>query len=549
MPARKASAVLLTLAMLTVAAPTHAHFPWLDTDAAGHALLFFGESPAERTYHTPDAVAAAKVVRLAGRAAPIEVKLAGVETDEFVGRKSEEPVPAGGVLESEVNYGVYHGMRLDYYAKHVGSLEGRPVVSTLKLDAVPRKTADGLEVAVQWDKQPLAGATVTLLDAERVPTEVTTNAEGVAKFAAPKAGLIGFLVVREDAKATGDVEGEKYTSAAAYGTLTVNYSAAEEAPKSPAVEDSVSASPGGLTPLPEPVASFGAAVCDGYLYVYSGHIGEEHAHSKDNLSSHFRRLKLDGGLAWEELAMDQPLQGLPLVAHKGKLYRAGGLSFLNAADADPDMHSVADFACFDPAVGKWTELAPLPEARSSHDAVVIGDKLYVIGGWTLAGESKGKWLDTAWSFDLTNPKGKWEPVATPTFKRRALAAAQWNDRLVAIGGMDDDGDGKISRSVYGLDLGSGEWRELPKLPRAQMAGFGVSAWNFDGKLIVSGADGRVHQLADDGGKWLEVGELATGRFFHRLMPGVDGAVLAVAGASPEEGHLATIERFSPEKKN
>ena len=34
-------------------------------------------------------------------------------------------------------------------------------------------------------------------------------------------------------------------------------------------------------------------------------------------------------------------------------------------------------------------LAPLPEARSSHDAVVIGDKLYVVGGWTLSGDRKG----------------------------------------------------------------------------------------------------------------------------------------------------------------
>jgi hypothetical protein len=113
--------------------------------------------------------------------------------------------------------------------------------------------------------------------------------------------------------------------------------------------------------------------------------------------------------------------------------------------------------------------------------------------------------------------------------------------------MDDKP--QISRRVDALDLETGEWSELPQLPRAQMAGFGVSAWNLDGKLLVSGADGRVHQLADDGASWQSVGELATGRFFHRLMPDADGAVLAVAGASPEEGHLATIERFSPTKAN
>ena len=78
-----------------------------------------------------------------------------------------------------------------------------------------------------------------------------------------------------------------------------------------------------------------------------------------------------------------------------------------------------------------------------------------------------------------------------------------------------------------------------------MAGFGVSAWNLDGKLLVSGADGEVHQLADDGSEWQSVGELATGRFFHRLAPGARGELLAIAGANPEEGHVATIEAFRP----
>jgi hypothetical protein len=540
---------LLTIAILAAAAaavarPANAHFPWLATDAEGRALLFFGESPADRTYHTPDAVAHAQVVRLIGRAAPVELVMPAVETDEFVGRQSTDPVAAGGVLESQIRYGVYHGMLLDYYAKHVGGLGGRPVVSTLKLDASPRAAGDGLELVVLWDKQPLAKAKVTLIDAEGDMSDATTDAQGVAKFKAPKPGLIGFLIERMDPQATGELDGEKYASAAAYGTVTVNFDekTAAAQPAETAGDDAAAAA-SGIPPLPEPVASFGAAVSDGWLYVYSGHIGAEHEHSRDNLSRHFRRVKLDDGAAWEELPMDQPLQGLPLVAHGGKLYRAGGLSFRNAADAEPDMHSVADFACFDPATHTWTALAPLPEARSSHDAAVIGDTLYVVGGWTLAGEREGKWLDTAWSFDLTQPQGQWQAVVSPTFKRRALAVAPWNGKLVAIGGMDEHA--KPSRRVDALDLAAGQWSELPALPRAQMAGFGVSAWNLAGRLIVSGADGKAYQLADDGGAWLPVGKLATGRFFHRLLPMGDGGLLAIGGASPEEGHLTTIEQFRP----
>jgi hypothetical protein len=544
---------LLLAGLGTGVQSAHAHFPWLATDAEGHALLFFGETPDDRTYRLPEAVAKAKVTVAEAGAEAKEIELAAVETDEFVGRKSDVAVPKGGVLEATISYGIYHGMLLDYYARHLPSLEAAGAKAGLKLDAKPKLAGDKIELTVAWDGQPAEGVAVSMIDSNGDHTDATTDAKGVATFDAPKPGLTAFLFSREDKEAKGEVEGEKYASAAAYGTLTVQLGDAAAA-STPSAESTTTseadtvndaANNAGLAPLPEALASFGGAVCDGYLYTYSGHVGEEHAHSRENLSNHFRRLKLAVGSEWEELPMQLPLQGLPLVAHGGKLYRAGGLNFRNAADADPDMHSVAEFACFDPKTNKWTELAPLPEARSSHDAVVVGDTLYVVGGWTLSGEKEGEWLSTAWSFDLTKPEGEWKAVANPSFKRRALAVGQWGDKLVAIGGMDDDA--KVSRRVDAFDPVAGTWTKLPELPRSQMAGFGVSAWNLDGQLLVSGADGVVHKLADDGSKWERVGKLATGRFFHRLLPGADSDLLVVAGASVDAGHLPSIESFKPSK--
>jgi hypothetical protein len=545
---QSALAIVMSLAALGASAQRcHAHFPWLATDAEGYALLFFGESPNDRTYHTPDAVAEAKVFARSGEAEPAAVELAAVETDDFVGRKSGRPLAEGAALESAISYGIYHGMLLDYYAKHVPSIDAKTPASGLKLDATPRTADNGLELVVRWDGKPLAGAGVTLIDAKGDSTEKETDAAGVAKFDAPGPGLIGFLIARMDKDAKGELDGEKYTGAAAYGTVTVNYDAATAKPQTGSADSKASASStAALTPLPEPVASFGAAVCDGWLYVYGGHTGEEHAHSRDNLSNHFRRLNLAGG-SWEDLPMETALQGLPLVAHGGKLYRVGGLNIRNAAGDKGDTHSVAEFACYDPATAKWTALASLPEARSSHDAVVIDNTLYVVGGWTLDGEEKGDWLSTAWSFDLSQSDGKWQALASPTFKRRALALAAWNGKVVALGGMDENA--KVSRRVDVLDVAKGQWTELPELPRSQMAGFGVSAWNLDGKLIVSGADGVVHELADDGSAWQDAGKLAVGRFFHRLLPGPNSTLLVVAGASMDAGHLATIESFAPGAKN
>lgn len=530
------------------AATARAHFTWLATDAEGHALLFFGEGPGDRTYKIPEPVAAAKVTVHVGDEQPRDVALESIESDDFVGRKSEQAIPAGGVVETQIRYGNYHGTLLDYYSKHVSSLDAAAGKSTLKLNATPRVTESGIEVTVTWDGKPLADAGISLVEGNGEMLEAKTDADGAATFEKPADGLVGFLYSRE-ADEKGEVDGEEYTSTSAYGTLTVWIGSPSAKPQADVAskEDTPADANAALAPLPEPVSSFGAAVADGWLYVYSGHSGGQHEHSIDNLSKHFCRIQLDGGQAWEELPMQTPLQGMPLVAHGGKVYRVGGLNARNKADDEEDLHSVNEFACFDPATKEWTALAPLPEGRSSHDAVVIGDKIYVVGGWTLAGNGdSGTWLDTAWSYDLTKPEAGWQAVTAPTFKRRALAVAQWNGKLVALGGMDEKP--KIASEVFALDLSTGQWAELPKLPRSRMAGFGVSAWNLDGKLLVSGADGIVHQLADDGSDWKTVGELATARFFHRLMPGSGSTLLAVAGASMDDGHLATVESFSPEQK-
>jgi hypothetical protein len=270
-----AACAVAAIVGLAAAAPCRAHFPWLATDGEGHALLFFGESPLDRIYRDdlPEAVATAKVLLLAPDAEPAEIEMPAAKTEEFTGRKSEKPLAAAGVLEAEVSYGIYHGMLLDYYARHLTSLDASAAKSVLKLAATPKITADGVELAVTWEGKPVADATVTLIDPEGVPTEAQTDDAGVAKFAKPDDGLIGFLYLRMDGQAKGEIDGEKYTSAGAYGTLTVQIGTPAST-EAAAPGESPADATADLAPLPEPLASFGAAVCDGWLYVYSGHTGE-----------------------------------------------------------------------------------------------------------------------------------------------------------------------------------------------------------------------------------------------------------------------------------
>ncbi len=530
----------LGAAVLAGAQASHAHYIWLKTiDSGGQpkAYLSFGEVAAEEDFEVPAPLDQARLIyRTNADGQPQELKSEAVDTAERIGLVADLPNGKPCVVETCCEYGLYHDSLLVYYAKHVHTNSPADLATAgpskqLKLDVVPRVAGGDVELTVLWDGKPLAGSEVSLVFDDGEQMSRTTDGRGVVTWQPAETGLANVIARHEDDAAKGQIDGESYEGAAHFTTLTFPWSAARRADNAASLE------------LSEAVASFGAAVADGWLYVYGGHAGTAHDHSSANLSQHFRRVRLSGG-EWEELAMQTPLQGLALVAHDGKLYRIGGMNARNATpEDDEDLHSTADFAMYNPAGGKWTALAPLPAPRSSLDAVVIGDKIYVVGGWTLDGSNEGTWPDCSLVFDLADPQTGWQQLPEQSFRCRARAAGQWQDKLVVLGGMNEDGD--VSQRVDVFDPATSQWSQGPDLPgTGSMDGFGISAWNLDGRLYFCGSEGMVYGLMDDGSKWEEVAPLETPRFFHRLLPGTDGSLLVVGGAT-EEGHQTSIERVNP----
>ncbi|MGL4464778.1 MAG: Kelch repeat-containing protein [Planctomycetia bacterium] len=308
-------------------------------------------------------------------------------------------------------------------------------------------------------------------------------------------------------------------------------------------------------PLPEAVNSFGAITVGDHVYVYSGHTGMGHAHSRANLSKTFLRLDWKNPAAWETLPAGPALQGLPLVAHRGRVIRVGGLDARNAtADDEEDLHSTDEVAAYDPAAKKWTALPPLPSARSSHDAAVFDDKLYVVGGWTLNQPADSTWHDDVLVLDLAAEKADWKVLCKAPFKRRALSAAAVDGSLYAIGGLAEKGG--ISLEVDRYDLASGTWSKGPTLPdaapaksaakdarpdmAARMNGFGSTAVVGDGALYLGVFTGEVLKLDAKADRWTSVATLAPGRFFHRLTTAGAGRLLTLGGSSTR-GIMPTVE--------
>jgi N-acetylneuraminic acid mutarotase len=300
-----------------------------------------------------------------------------------------------------------------------------------------------------------------------------------------------------------------------------------------------------LAPLPSPVTSFGAAVADGYLYAYGGHLGTTHKYSSDDQSGQLLRLNLVQPSAWEIVAEGPKRTGLAMVAHKGKLYRIGGWEAKNKKGEEQELHSQADFARFDAKTGQWQSLPSLPSGRSSHDAAVLNGKLYVIGGWRMAGPGTEDWHSTALVCDISQEQPQWQEIAAPPFTRRALAVAAYEGKLYAIGGMDDSNDTTTAVSIF--DPQSSAWTSGPKLPGKPIDGFGASAFGTAQGLFATTTTGVISRLADDGKSWVAVGKLNHPRMSHRLVAGEDGKLYVVGGTS-RAGKVKEVERLEVAQK-
>ena len=282
--------------------------------------------------------------------------------------------------------------------------------------------------------------------------------------------------------------------------------------------------------LPLPVASFGAAALpDGSLYFYGGHSGRRHKYSRDEVHGGLFRWK-QGADKWETLAKDEPAQGASLVATTNGVIRIGGMAARNAKGEKQDLWSSETAARYDIASSRWISLPKLPQRRSSHDSIVCADILYVIGGWRMEGDADSVWHDTYLTLDLTKADATWQSHLQP-FKLRALAVQSLGTNVYAIGGMRDDNE--LSGAVFVLDTKTGTWSEGPALPADKIGGFGFAAVSQEGRLFASGVAGRLLELRGDA--WVAVAKLAHPRYFHRLLNGGTGKLIAIGGEDRDGG--------------
>ena len=279
--------------------------------------------------------------------------------------------------------------------------------------------------------------------------------------------------------------------------------------------------------LPLPVASFGAAADLSSVFIYGGHSGVRHKYNREEVHGTLHHWQA-GTKVWELLAAHEPAQGASLIATDKGVIRIGGMAARNEKGAKQDLWSSDTAVRYDLADKAWHPLPKLPQRRSSHDSALVGNQLYVIGGWALMGGSDLLWHDTYLTLDLHQTDATWQSHSQP-FERRALAVQALGTRLYAIGGMDSDEE--ITTAVSVLDTISGQWSDGPALPQDKLGGFGFAAVAHEGRLFASGAVGVLLELR--GNAWVSIARLEHPRFFHRLLSGGTGKLIALGGENKE----------------
>lgn len=521
---------LTALAVLTATAVAEAHFLFIVPDPAGfEARLIFSE-----TLEVDDRVDAALVkpaeltARLdSGDDKPLNVTQTGEGYYVKLNRQTR-------LILGTLSLGVTQMRKSDpaflltYYPKTIvgDAYDARLTAGkAAPVEIVPLFEGGEVKFVVLAKGKPVSGAEVNLVLPDGERKQITAGAEGkTAGFEAK--GRYGAWA-RFVEPVAGEHDGKKYTERRHYATLVIDAEPGGAAATRPA--------PSRFPPLPQATSSFGAAACDGYLYVYGGHVVRTHSYSTEAVSGQFHRLKLDGGTRWEALPGGPGLQGMNLAVHQGKVYRVGGMDPRNKPGDPVENFSVAEGARFDPATRKWEPLPPMPEPRSSHDLVVVGDRLMAVGGWNMKGVDGQEWLETVAVLDLSAAQPVWKSIPQP-FQRRALIAAVLEGKVYVMGGFNEDDEAELRVDIY--DPKASAWSRGPDLPGPSRNGFAPAACVQGRRLYVSVGDGSMLRLADSGKEWEKIAR-TTPRIVHRLVP--FGDELIVLGGAAQHDNLDLIE--------
>jgi uncharacterized repeat protein (TIGR01451 family) len=213
-----------------------------------------------------------------------------------------------------------------------------------------------------------------------------------------------------------------------------------------------------MASMPTPRGNVSAAAIGNEIYVAGGY-------ASDSQLDVLEIYHVPGDTWRQGPSLPEPISGAAVAAWDDKLYLFGGT---RPGGTVSDKTYV-----YDPALRRWTELAPMPGgARSFAAAATLNDKIYVAGGWYVS------------RVEIYDPiTDSWSQAAPLNFARQSPGMAAAPDgKLYVAGGGDDWWTGLRTTERYDPILN--RWQILDTLTDGHRAGAALAY--TDGRVFCTG---------------------------------------------------------------
>jgi N-acetylneuraminic acid mutarotase len=212
---------------------------------------------------------------------------------------------------------------------------------------------------------------------------------------------------------------------------------------------------------------------------------------------------------WRDLApMPKGASHVGVAALNGKIYIAGGFT------ANTHKNPLDQFAEYDPTTNSWRTLAPIAAPLGAVGLVAAGGKLHVVGGR----DAETKTVGTHQIYDPAS--GKWTKAAPLAVARDHLGIASIGARVYVFGGRTAGAvDNVAITEMY--DPATDSWKALAPMPTARSAGAAVA---YHGLLLWVGGEcqnPQTHETFKDNeaydpkaNRWLVLAKHPTGLHGH-----------------------------------
>ena len=151
-----------------------------------------------------------------------------------------------------------------------------------------------------------------------------------------------------------------------------------------------------------------------------------------------------------------------------------------------DLSTLADHSQYDPATDTWTELAPLPRDEGSPAAVVTDGKIYVIGGRSGTSDFGDVYIYDPATDTWTNG---------PEIEPRGTAGAVVYCGGIYLFGGESQAERKNLESVLRLDLRGKAWDSVTPMPDprkfARAVLFNNSIYIVGGSTVLAGSHAPI----------------------------------------------------------